>query len=235
MVITGASSGVGEAVARRFSGEGYTVCAVARSEDRLQKLVDTANGTGGGSIRPYSCDVRERADVQETFGRILKDHGRVDVLVNNAGVVKMKLFHEQEIENIDWMIDTNLKGAMYCAHMVVPGMMERGSGRIVNVASVAGTWGMEKQVIYGASKHGMVGFGDALGRELAPHGVQVVTLCPGGIDTPLWGEGNPYPGDADRLIGARELADLIAFILAQPAGTLYKKVVFFPTIEWHAG
>jgi NADP-dependent 3-hydroxy acid dehydrogenase YdfG len=88
----------------------------------------------------------------------------------------MERFHLQDLESIDWMIDTNLKGAMYCTRMVVPSMIERGSGRIINVASVAGTWGMKNQVTYGASKHGLVGFGDALGRELAPLGVQRV-LC----------------------------------------------------------
>ena len=95
---------------------------------------------------------------------------------------------------------------------------------------------MAGQVIYCASKHGLVGFGDALARELKEHGVLLVTLCPGGIDTPLWRrKDNPYPGDVERLMKPEELVNLIAFILDQPKGTLYKKIVFFPMSEWHAG
>lgn len=234
MIVTGASSGVGRALALRFAAEGYTVCAVARGREKLQELEKTTRG-GRGAVHPYPCDVRSRDRVQEVFSRMLEEHGGADVLVNNAGVVKMERFHLQDLESIDWMIDTNLKGAMYCTRMVVPSMIERGIGRIINVASVAGTWGMKNQVTYGASKHGLVGFGDALGRELAPLGVQVVTLCPGGIDTPLWREDNPYPGREKRLIDPEELVDLVSFILRQPEGTLYKKIVFFPVVEWHAG
>ncbi|MFW6180538.1 MAG: SDR family oxidoreductase [Spirochaetota bacterium] len=234
MIVTGASSGVGRALALHFAGEGYTVCAVARTREKLAELENSARGAPG-AVYPYPCDVRSSGRVQEVFSRIFEEHGGPDVLVNNAGVVKMERFHLQAMESIDWMIDTNLKGAMYCTRMVVPSMIEGGRGRIINVASVAGTWGMKNQVIYGASKHGLVGFGDALGRELAPLGVQVITLCPGGIDTPLWREDNPYPGREKRLIDPEELVDLVSFILRQPAGTLYKKIVFFPVTEWHAG
>lgn len=235
MVVTGASSGVGEALTLHFAAREHTVYALARSGDKLQRMVESAEAKATEHIRPLTCDVRSLNQVQQCFDRVLNEQGRVDVLINNAGVVKMQPFHQQEVGSIDWMIDTNLKGAMYCTRMVVPGMIERGSGRIINIASVAGVWGMKDQVIYCASKHGLVGFGDALGRELAPRGVQVVTLCPGGIDTPLWGDHNPYPGREKRLISTAELVDLVSFILQQPSGTLYKKVVFFPTVEWHAG
>ena len=232
MVITGASSGVGSALATHFSSHGYTVCAIARGREKLDTL---KQGIKNG-LYTYPCDLRSIDEVKITFERIYRDHGLIDVLINNAGAFELKPFREQEIETIDRIVDTNLKGAMYCTHLTIPSMIARKDGRIINVASVAGTWGMAGQVIYCASKHGLVGFGDALARELKEHGVLLVTLCPGGIDTPLWrNKDNPYPGDVDRLMKPGELVDLIAFILDQPKGTLYKKIVFFPTNEWHAG
>ena len=107
-------------------------------------------------------------------------------------------------------------------------------GRIIQVASVAGIRGIEGQASYCASKHGMVGFSDALAQELIPHGIPVATICPGAIDTPLWDpETNPYPGDVSRTIQPEELVDLVMFVLAQPARTLFKRVVLFPNNEWH--
>jgi short-subunit dehydrogenase len=232
MVITGASSGIGQALARHFSSKEYTVCAIARGSERLDALKNDIEG----GLHTYPCDIRSIGDVKLTFEKIYREHEHIDVLINNAGVFELKPFMEQEFETIDRIIDTNLKGAMYCTRLTIPSMVSRGDGRIINMASVAGTWGMIGQSIYCASKHGLVGFGDALARELRKHGVLLVTLCPGGIDTPLWRSSeNTYPGDTDQLMKPGEIVDLTAFILDQPKGTLYKKIVFFPTNEWHAG
>jgi short-subunit dehydrogenase len=231
MVITGASSGVGYALSEHFS-HGYMVCAVARKSDRLDTLEKSVNS----GLKAYPCDLRSLSEVKATFDRIAGDHGHIGVLINNAGVFELKPFREQDVETIDRIIDTNLKGAMYCTYFAMQSMIERKDGRIINIASVAGTWGMPGQVIYCASKHGMVGFGDALAQELMEHGVVVNTLCPGGIDTPLWrSKDNPYPGEMDRLMKPEELVDLVSFILKQPKTTLYKKIILFPTNEWHAG
>jgi len=232
MVITGASSGVGSALAVHFSSHGYIVCGIARSSDKLDTLKQWVHN----DLFTYRCDLRSLEEVKLTFERIYRDHDHIDVLVNNAGVFELKPFSEQEIETIDRIVDTNLKGAMYCTHLAIPSMIERKDGRIINVASVAGTWGMPGQVIYCASKYGLVGFGDALAHELLEHGVILNTICPGGMDTPLWrSKDNPYPGDMDRLMKPEELVALIAFILNQPKTTLYKKIMLFPTSEWHAG
>jgi NAD(P)-dependent dehydrogenase (short-subunit alcohol dehydrogenase family) len=232
MVITGASRGVGSALAAHFISHGNTVCAIVRGREKL----DTLKQRIKNGLYTYPCDLRSIDEVKLTFERIYKDHGRIDVLINNAGVFELKPFKEQSIETIDRIVDTNLKGAMYCTHLTIPSMIARKDGRIINVASVPGTWGLAGQVIYCASKYGLVGFGDALAQELKEHGVLLVTLCPGGIDTPLWrSKDNPYPGDMERLMKPRELVDLIAFILDQPKDTLYKKIVFFPTSECRAG
>jgi 3-oxoacyl-[acyl-carrier protein] reductase len=227
MVVTGASTGVGRATCLRFAAEGYTVCALARSADKLEKLRTQA----GSGIAPYPTDVSDSERVSEAFNRILAEHGTPDVLVNNAGITSGGKPVEPAL--IDAIIDINLKGAMYCTFAVLPRMQERKSGRIINVASIAGVDISESgsDGLYAASKHGMVAFADALGRKVRKDGVLVTTLCPGGIDTPLWSEDNPYPHGREAMIRPEEVADLIAYVLSQPERTLFKNVIFVPTVE----
>jgi len=132
------------------------------------------------------------------------------------------------------IIDVNLKGTLYCTRLTIPHMIARRRGRIINISSVAGVRGIPGQAAYCASKHGMNGFADALAQELIPHGIVVSSICPGGIDTPLWNkETNPYPGDIDKVIKPDEIVDMVEFLLNQPPGTMYKRIVVFPTNEWH--
>ena len=230
IVVTGASSGVGEVLVRRLAAQGKKVFAFARSEDRLHALEEQSEG----AIVALPLDVRSPPQIAAAYERIEREFGPIDVLVNNAGVFQTHDFWTQDLEVIDRIIDINLKGALYCTRLVLPYMVERKRGRIINIASVSGTHGIPGQVAYGASKHGMVGFADALAQELLPHGVKVTTICPGGIDTPLWNvEKNPYPSDAERLIKPEEVAELVEFVLTRPDSTVYKRLIFFPDGEWH--
>lgn len=235
VVVTGASKGVGAAVAVHLAKLGRIVIATARDERKLSAVARKVRpARGRGIIIPMAMDVTNPAQVAVAYDRIEEDFGPIGVLINNAAVFEMKPFHQQDLETLDAILDTNLRGLMYATRLVLPYMMRRKQGRVINIASVAGVHGIPGQAAYCASKHGVVGFGDALAQELIPHGILVTTLCPGGIDTPLWRDGNsPYPGDLSKTMKPQELADLIAFLLAQPATTLHKKMVFFPTNEWH--
>ncbi len=233
MVVTGASSGVGKAIAERFARDGWPVCALARSEDKLEALAEAHE-----SVEAYPTDVSDAAQVKRTFAAILDRHPRVDALVNNAGVTNDEHFGEADFTVIDRVIDTNLKGAMYCTYAVLPSMMEHREGRIINVASTAGIPGEHiappagtvRFADYGASKFGLVGFADFMARDLRHYNIQMTTLCPGGIDTPIRGDGDE---DASKLMRPEEVAKLVEFILEQRPNTLYKQVVFFPMCEWH--
>ncbi len=227
MVITGASSGLGKVMAKQFAEKGNIVCAVARSADKLKELADEYPK----NIFAYSADVGDVKQVQSVFDKIYDDHKKIDVLINNASVFNSCLFYEEKLENIDKLINANLKGTMYCTHSVLKSMVEQKSGHVINIASVSGTHGLPTQAIYGASKHGVVGFSDVIGQEVKEHGVHVCAICPGGIDTPLWNTDNPYPGEKNDLIKPEELTELIGFIFKQP--TLYKKMIMFPMSEWH--
>ena len=230
-LVTGATRGVGEALTLRLVSKGHVVFALARTRDQLDSLVERG---GVGKVIPFEVDISNRRQVEETIGLIDNEHDGVDVLVNNAGVVENVFFEEQDLDMVDRIIDVNLKGALYVTRCVVPLMVRSGGGRIINVSSVAGTRGIPGQVAYCASKHGMNGFADALAQELLEKNVLVSTICPGGIDTPLWDlVENPYPGDKERIMQPDEIVDLIEYMLDQPDRTLFKKVVAFPTNEWH--
>lgn len=231
IVITGGSSGVGEALSLRLAGKQHQVFALARRADRLEQLA----AQGEGRITPMAVDVTQVDQIEAAYATIYKQHGPIDVLINNAAVYTKGPFADSDIQDISRLVETNLIGLMACTRLVVPPMIERKSGRIINIASVAGTRGIPGEAIYCASKHGVVGFGDALAQELVEHGVLLTTLCPGGINTPLWNaDTNPYGGpEVEKTMNPSELCDLIEFLLDQPNNTLYKKLIFFPVQEWH--
>jgi len=227
MVVTGASSGVGRATAQHFAEAGYEVCAIARSEQRLEELA----ATDSGHIYAYPGDVTDSAQVEDIFRRIGTDWARVDVLVNNAGVTAARQATSSQL--IDQVVDTNLKGPMYCTFAALPWMRQAGSGNIVNIASIAGADILPRgsDGLYGASKHGLVAFSELIGKKYRGEDVLVTALCPGGIDTELWNEQNPYPFEKTEMIRPHEVAELIDYIIAQPRRTVFKNVVFVPVVE----
>jgi NADP-dependent 3-hydroxy acid dehydrogenase YdfG len=238
IIVTGAGSGVGQAVARLFAGKGHTVVAVSRNRDRLEATASEY----GGNLEPWPLDVSVAAEVKRVFAEIQAKHEPIDVLVNNAGISLVAPLESGDLSVIDRVIDANLKGTMYCTYCVLPGMIERGDGRIINISSCAGIPGERVAprssnvsiAAYGASKYGVVGFGE-MARNLSLNGVLMTTLCPGGINTPFWTKDGRkgYSGDQNELTDPVEIAELIEFIVQQPKKTLFKQLVFFPTVEWH--
>jgi short-subunit dehydrogenase len=230
MVITGASSGVGEALTAHFAGQGYRVCAIGRSREKLERV----KKNDSSNIDVFPCDISKVGEVERVFEKIVENHRHIDVLINNAALFEMRAFADTGPASIDLLVDTNLKGTMYCTHFTVPHMIRRKKGKIINIASVAGIHGIPRQSIYCATKQGMVGFSDTIAQELLRHGIHVMTVCPGGIDTPLWNtEKNPYPGDVSKITTTGEICDLISFMLRVPDHTLFKRCILFPMIEWH--
>lgn len=229
LLITGASSGVGEAMTRLFASQGKHVYAAARSADKLEALAaeDPAH------IHAVPLDVTDAAAVQAVVQAIEAERP-IDVLVNNAAVYERSPFAEHDLSAVDRILDTNIKGTIYPTHAVLQGMIQRNAGRIVQLNSVAGTRGIPNESAYCASKHAIVGLSESLMQELVEHNIQVAILNPGGINTPLWNRGdNFYPGDKSKLLEPTEVADLVRYVLDAPDRTLFKKMVFFPTGEWH--
>jgi len=229
IVVTGASSGVGSAISRLFVDNGWRVIGLARSLNKLEIL---KNELG----KRFSClevDISSSVSVKEAFEKIHINVGKIDVLVNNAAVFKMQPFSESTIQDIDRLIDVNLKGTLYCTLNALS-LIKPHAGRIINIGSVAGEHGIENQTIYCASKFGLNGFSDALSQELQISGISVSTICPGGINTPLWNSANPYPGgDTSQLLSANDIAGLVEYLAALPSNVVIKKIVTFPSNERH--
>ena len=228
VVITGATSGVGLALCRRFLATGATVVGLARDAD---KLAAVPAQPVAGRFLAKAVDVRSAAAVQQAFAALRDELQQIDLLVNNAAVFKMAPFAAFTLEEIDNIIDTNLKGTVYCTHQALP--LLRPGSRIINIGSVSGTHGIENQAVYSASKFGVDGFAESLGQELSKRGIHITTVCPGGIATPLWNATNPYPGDESRLLQADDVVDLVEHVASLPERVVFKKAILFPSNEWH--
>ena len=225
IVVTGASSGVGKDITESFKAKGWTTVALGRRPEVSFSQPD---------VDYYSVDVSDWRNVDEVVKRIISKHSKIDLLVNNAAVFKMKSLSDLDISEVDAMIDTNLKGSIYVTKACL-GALTKARGRIVNVSSVAGIHGIKNQSAYCASKHGLNGFAEALNQELLELGVSITTICPGGINTPLWDpKNNPYPGgDVNQLIPPNEITKIVEHISELPKNIVLKNVTLFPDNEWH--
>ena len=178
VVVTGASSGIGEMTALRFARAGSRVVLAARRIERLEALAEHI-GTRGGTALPVRCDVTDGADIAGLLGRTLETFRRCDVLVNNAGIPGGGRFSDVTVERIERVVRVDLLGVMLVTKAFLPSMVERGTGHIVNVASLAGRFAAPGLAVYGAAKHGVVAFSEALSYELKPLGVLVTVVNPG--------------------------------------------------------
>jgi 3-oxoacyl-[acyl-carrier protein] reductase len=184
-IVTGAGRGIGHAIAVRLANEGARVASVSRSESNAQRTADEINATRSDAAKAYAVDVADHAAVQATGARILADFGRVDILINNAGVTRDGLSMRMSIEDWDTVIDTNLRGAFSFAQAVMRSMIKQRSGRIINISSIAGLTGNAGQANYAASKAGLIGLTKTLARELASRGITVNAVAPGFIMTDM--------------------------------------------------
>jgi NADP-dependent 3-hydroxy acid dehydrogenase YdfG len=189
VVVTGASSGIGEATAVAFARRGAKVVLAARRRDRLEDLADRIERAGGRAL-PLVCDVTQRHEVERLPAIVEEAFGPTDVLVNNAGVPGGGDFADQSPEQIERVVRTNLFGVLWGTHAFLPGMLARGRGHVVNVASLAGRFAPPGAAVYAATKFGVVGFSEALHFETEPRGVLVTAVNPGFVVT----EGFPQRG-----------------------------------------
>src|ERR1700733_3042861 len=163
-LVTGASRGLGKAIALALAAEGAAIAAVARSEDALKETLEAIRATGGGAD-PYALDVSNEADVKPAVDKIVARFQHVDILVNNAGVTRDGLLMRMKSDDWDTVLDTNLKGAFLLTKPVGRLMVKQRSGRIVNMSSVIGLMGNAGQANYAASKAGLIGFSKSVARE----------------------------------------------------------------------
>ena len=184
VVVTGTSSGIGLATAVHFAGGGHQVFATMRDPQRAGPLVAAA-AEAGVSVDVRALDVDDGDSVTAAIDGIVCDAGRIDVLVNNAGVISMRPWEQEPVADMEQLFRTNFFGAVRCAQAVIPRMREQGSGAIVNVASIAGIASAPVQGPYCASKAALLAFTESLAVELRQYGVRVVAVAPGFFATPM--------------------------------------------------
>ncbi|AAD36790.1 short-chain dehydrogenase [Thermotoga maritima MSB8] len=183
-LITGAASGIGKATTLLFAQEGATVIAGDISKENLDSLVKEAEGLPG-KVDPYVLNVTDRDQIKEVVEKVVQKYGRIDVLVNNAGITRDALLVRMKEEDWDAVINVNLKGVFNVTQMVVPYMIKQRNGSIVNVSSVVGIYGNPGQTNYAASKAGVIGMTKTWAKELAGRNIRVNAVAPGFIETPM--------------------------------------------------
>ncbi len=205
-LITGASRGIGAAVAHQFVAEGAHVALASRSGENL--------GIDGAVAQ--SCDVRDLAQLESIVEATIAKFGRLDMVVANAGVGNYGRFEDLPLEAIDEMIDVNLKGTIYAIRAALPHLKQSDVGDIVTLSSEAGRRGFPNETVYCASKFGQVGFTRALDGELRELGIRCTNVCPGGVATDFALGRGRVPEDVDGMMTADDVADLVTFVVTRP-------------------
>ena len=224
VVVTGAGRGMGQAISERLAAEGALVAVTDVDEKAAVSTAATLEGAGG-----FRLDITDAAEVSARIDEIAATLGPIDALVNNAGWDRLAPFLETDEDLWDRIIDINLRGPIRMTKAVLPRMVERGSGRIVNISSDAGRVGSTGEAVYSACKAGIIGFGKTVAREMARHNITVNAICPGPTATPLLesmvGEGNDKlieslkRGIPMRRLGLPEdIAGVVAFVVSDDAG-----------------
>jgi clavulanate-9-aldehyde reducatase len=235
IAITGASSGIGEATALACARAGAAVALAARRTDRIQALAERIAQEGGRAIA-VQTDVGEESQARAFVQRAHADLGRLDVLVNNAGVMLLGPIAGADTEEWRRMIHANVFGVLYCTHAALPLMSAQGSGHIVNVSSVAGRVARAGSGVYNLTKFGVGAFSESLRQEAVAMGVRVTLIEPGAVATELAGHNRPEIreqiaerfGDIERL-RAEDIATAVLYAIGQPPHVSINEVLVRPS------
>ncbi|MBQ9120590.1 MAG: 3-oxoacyl-[Lachnospiraceae bacterium] len=184
-LVTGASRGIGSAIAKTLAGYGATVVINYNGSKERAEAVAAEIAAAGGSAMVYQADVSKEEEAAAMFADVIKQYGRLDILVNNAGITRDNLILKMTTEDFDAVIDTNLKGVFQCMKLVSKQMLKQKAGRIINISSISGVIGNAGQANYCAAKAGVIGMTKALARELGSRGITVNAVAPGFIVTDM--------------------------------------------------
>ena len=229
-LVTGASRGIGRAIALRLAEDGANVAVIyAGSADKAEAVVNEITALGVNA-KAYRCNVADSTAVNETVKAVTNDLGKIDVLVNNAGITRDGLMLRMKDEDFDAVLDTNLKGAFNMIRACYSGFIRKKSGRIINISSVSGIMGNAGQANYSASKAGVIGLTKSVARELASRGITCNAVAPGFIQTDMTenlGDNNPLLNSIPlgRMGKPEDIAAAVAFLASDSAAYITGEVL----------
>jgi NADP-dependent 3-hydroxy acid dehydrogenase YdfG len=240
-LVTGASSGIGEATARRLAAEGAAVAIAARRVDRLERLAREIDEAGGRALA-IEADVTDRGQAEALVERTVAELGRLDIVVNNAGVMLLGPATDAPIEEWERMVDLNVKGLLYVAKAALPHLLEyadqepRKVTDLVNISSVAGRVARSGSAVYNATKHAVGAFSEALRQEVTERHVRVSLVEPGAVATELASHNRPEVQEAMKgrfgrieRLEADDIADTISYIVTRPRHVAINEILVRPT------
>jgi NADP-dependent 3-hydroxy acid dehydrogenase YdfG len=237
ILITGATSGFGEACARRFAQDGEKLVLVARRTRRLEALSDELKYLS--QIHTITIDIQKRREVEKSFGNLPENYSHVDVLINNAGLaLGMEPAYEADISDWDTMVDTNIKGLMYCTRVLLPGMVARDRGHIINVGSTAGDWPYPGGNVYGGTKAFVKQFSRNLRADLLGKAIRVTNIEPGMAESEF--SIVRFKGDEKKAAGVYEgttalkpedIAEIIHWAVNVPPHVNINRIEVMPTCQ----
>lgn len=237
VVITGASSGIGEATARHLAGHGAKVVLGARRVERLEALVSDIKAAGGQALA-VATDVTNRTDVATLIDASVKAFGRIDVLINNAGVMPLSALEALKVEEWDRMIDVNIKGVLYGIAAALPHMKAQKSGHIITTASVAGHLVFPASSVYSGTKFAVRAICEGLRQEVKDYNIRTTILSPGAVKTELLdqiSDETVKTANSDYVneigISADSYARVAAFVISQPEEVDVNEIIFRPTAQ----
>lgn len=237
IVITGASSGMGEAAALHLAAKGACVVLGARRAERLEALAAEI-AKAGGRATAVATDVTKRQDVQKLVDTAVDIYGRIDVLINNAGVMPLSPLERLKVDEWDRMIDVNLKGVLYGIAAALPYMKEQKAGHIINLSSVAGHKLFGGSAVYSATKFGVRAISEGLRQEVKPYNIRTTIISPGAVKTELLDHiteldvqkaNQEYVGEVG--VPAETFARLVDFAISQPEDVDINEILFRPTAQ----
>lgn len=237
IVITGASSGMGAAAARHLAAKGANVVLGARRADRIHALA-TEITDAGGKATAVVTDVTKREDLKQLVDTAVTTYGRIDVLINNAGVMPLSPMDRVKVDEWDQMIDVNIKGVLYGIAAALPYMKEQSSGHIINLASVAGHKLFNGSAVYSATKFAVRALSEGLREELSADNIRVTIISPGAVKTELLdhiSEKDIQTANQDYVgqvgVPAETFARLVAFAINEPEDVGINEILFRPTAQ----
>jgi len=226
-VVTGGSRGIGRAVVESLLKENWRVFFCSRSEDSVRQTVEELKQRYPDRVAGHATDVRVESEVRDFVKHVVGETGRIDCLVNNAGLGKFAPVDDLTVEDWDLVIDTNLNGSFYAIRAVAPVMKRREDGWIINIASLASRNPFAGGAAYNASKFGMLGLSDAAMLDLRPHGIRVVAILPGSVDTEFIP--GKTAGDAPWALAAEDISRAVTDLLRYPSRALPSRIEMRPS------